>query len=166
MGVRGACLMLGYFDDQASTEAAFNRHGWFMTGDLGRFDSEGNLQVVGRKKDIIIRGGHNIYPARIESVALRHDAVLKAAVFPVADKRLGECACISVILRRRGALTASELLRFLAAEGLSIYDMPEYYVELDHFPLTPSGKVLKREMVARVGRGEIVPTFVRMERRT
>jgi acyl-CoA synthetase len=165
MGVRGACLMLGYFDDQASTEAAFNRRGWFMTGDLGRLDASGNLQVIGRKKDIIIRGGHNIYPTRIEGLVLRHHAVLKAAVFPVPDNRLGECACLSVILREKGALAAADLLRFLAEQGLSKYDMPEYYCELNQFPLTPSGKVLKREMVAMVGRGEIIPEFLRQDKR-
>ena len=71
LGVRGPSLMLGYFDDQASTEASFNRAGWFMTGDLARLDREGNLQIVGRKKDLIIRGGHNIYPAKIEDFAMR-----------------------------------------------------------------------------------------------
>ncbi|MEA2945570.1 MAG: acyl-CoA synthetase, partial [Alphaproteobacteria bacterium] len=75
LGVRGATLMLGYFDDQASTEQSFNRDGWFMTGDLARFDAQGNLQIAGRKKDMIIRGGHNIYPVRIEDLTMRHAGV-------------------------------------------------------------------------------------------
>ena len=87
--------MLGYFDDPAATEAAFNRQGWFMTGDLGRIDEQGYLRVVGRQKDIIIRGGRKIYPARIEAVALRHAAIDKAAAFPVADPRLGERVCLA-----------------------------------------------------------------------
>ena len=74
LGVRGASLMLGYFGDQAATEASFNAHGWFMTGDLARLDAKGYLQIVGRKKDLIIRGGHNIYPAKIEDTAMRHQA--------------------------------------------------------------------------------------------
>ena len=82
IGTRGALLMLGYFDNQAATESSFNAGGWFMSGDLGRFDARGNLQIVGRKKDLIIRGGHNIHPAHIENLALRHPAVLKAAAFP------------------------------------------------------------------------------------
>ena len=67
IGGRGASLMLGYFDDQTATETSFNASGWFMTGDLGTLDAEGYLRVTGRKKDVIIRGGHNIYPARIEA---------------------------------------------------------------------------------------------------
>src|SRR2546429_321688 len=74
IGGKGASLMLGYFDDQQATEAAFNATGWFMTGDLGWIDAAGYLRVTGRKKEIIIRGGHNIHPARIESLALRHPA--------------------------------------------------------------------------------------------
>ena len=74
IGGRGAALMLGYFDNQAATEASFNRDGWFMSGDLGVLDERGNLKVVGRSKDLIIRGGHNIYPAHIEALALRHTA--------------------------------------------------------------------------------------------
>ena len=92
---RGASLMLGYFDDQASTESSFNASGWFITGDLGWIDEQGCLRVTGRKKDIIIRGGHNIYPAKIEGLALRHTSVLRAAAVPVADERLGEKVCLA-----------------------------------------------------------------------
>ena len=70
-----------------------------MTGDLGWMDEQGYLRVVGRQKDIIIRGGHNIYPARIEALALRHTAVEKAAAFPVPDQRLGERVCLAVVAR-------------------------------------------------------------------
>lgn len=94
--------MLGYFDDQATTEESFNGEGWFMTGDLGRLDAEGNLRIVGRKKDLIIRGGHNIHPALIEDFTLRHMAVAKAAAFPVRDERLGEKVCLAVIPRGGG----------------------------------------------------------------
>src|SRR5262249_6872719 len=72
IGGRGACLMLGYFDNQQATEESFNRGGWFLSGDLGRFDDNGCLEIVGRKKDLIIRGGHNIHPAKIEDLTMRH----------------------------------------------------------------------------------------------
>ncbi|MGC2203068.1 MAG: class I adenylate-forming enzyme family protein, partial [Stellaceae bacterium] len=85
IGGRGACLTLGYFDNQRATEESFNRSGWFMSGDLGRLDEKGCLEIVGRKKDLIIRGGHNIYPARIEDLAMRHTAVARCAAFPVPD---------------------------------------------------------------------------------
>jgi len=161
IGGRGACLMLGYFDDQTATEQAFNRAGWFMSGDLGTLDALGRLRVVGRKKDIIIRGGRNIHPARIEDLARAHPAVAKAAAFPVADARLGEKVCIAVVLRSGFALAADELLRHLAAVGLSKYDMPECYLVLEALPLTPSGKILKRALVEQVRGGELEPLPVR-----
>jgi acyl-CoA synthetase len=161
LGVRGATLMLGYFDDQASTEQSFNRDGWFMTGDLARFDAQGNLQIAGRKKDMIIRGGHNIYPVRIEDLTMRHAGVAKAAAFPVADERLGERVCLAIIPRTGGTPAAMELLRHLADQGLSKYDMPEYFLELESFPLTASGKVLKRRLVEMVAEGLLAPQPVR-----
>ena len=101
IGGRGASLMLGYFDDQASTEDAFNSFGWFMTGDLGSLDADGYLRIVGRKKDVIIRGGHNIYPARIEELAMQHPAIHQAAAVPIADARLGEKVCLTASLPSR-----------------------------------------------------------------
>jgi acyl-CoA synthetase len=161
IGTRGALLMLGYFDNQSATEASFNAGGWFMSGDLGRFDARGNLQIVGRKKDLIIRGGYNIHPARIENLALKHPAVLKAAAYPVADPRLGERVCLAIIARDGIRVDAEALLAHLNAAGLSKHDMPEYFVALDAFPLTASGKILKRELVARTQAGKIVPEPVR-----
>lgn len=161
IGTRGALLMLGYFDNQSATEASFNAGGWFMSGDLGRLDAKGNLQIVGRKKDLIIRGGYNIHPAHIENLALKHPAVLKAAAYPVADPRLGERVCLAVIARDGTRLNAEELLAHLNAAGLSKYDMPEYFVKMDSFPLTASGKILKRELVERTRAGKIVPEPVR-----
>jgi acyl-CoA synthetase len=157
IGGRGALLMLGYFDDQTATEASFNKDGWFMSGDLGVMDERGNLRIVGRLKDVIIRGGHNIYPAHVEALALRHAAVARAACFAVADQRLGERMCIAVT----GSIAPDELLAYLHREGLSIYDMPEYFLRLDEFPLTASGKILKRELVELVKRGEMTPEPVR-----
>ena len=161
IGGRGASLMLGYFDDQAATEDSFNAQGWFMTGDLGWVDERGYLRVTGRKKDVIIRGGHNIYPARIEALALRHPAVARAAAFPVADPRLGEKVCIAVAVREGAGVTPDELLQHLDAAGLSRYDMPEYVLLSDAIPLTSSGKVLKRELVAQVQDGRVQPIPVR-----
>ena len=161
IGGRGASLMLGYFDDQEATEQAFNRRGWFMTGDLGRLDAEGYLQVTGRKKDVIIRGGHNIYPARIEALVMRHPGIAGTAVVPIADDRLGEKACLAVVPRPGHEVSADEMLRHLDEAGLSRFDMPEFYVRLDALPVTPNGKVLKREIVETIRRGEVRPEAVR-----
>jgi acyl-CoA synthetase len=159
IGGRGALLMLGYFDNQAATEASFNSAGWFMSGDLGVMDAAGNLKIVGRSKDLIIRGGHNIYPAHIEALALRHADVERVACFPVADERLGERVCVAIA----GSATPERLLEHLSGEGLSKYEMPEYFLRLETFPLTASGKILKRELIEMVKRGELVPQSLRFQ---
>ncbi|WP_192179094.1 class I adenylate-forming enzyme family protein [Mesorhizobium amorphae] len=161
IGGKGPSLMLGYFDNQVATETSFNRDGWFLSGDLGSTDEHGNLRIEGRIKDLIIRGGHNIYPAHIEALALRHESVDRAACFPVADTRLGERVCIAII----GDIEPDDLLDYLAQQGLSRFDMPEYFVRLNEFPLTPSGKVLKRELVESVKSNEIRPIAIRYKTR-
>ncbi len=161
IGGRGACLTLGYFDDQRATEESFNRAGWFMSGDLGRLDPKGCLEIVGRKKDLIIRGGRNIHPARIEDLTMLHEAVARCAAFPVADQRLGEKVCLAVILHDGESIEPDALLAHLDRAGLSRYDMPEYFIALDAFPLTASGKILKRELVAWAKGGRIVPAPIR-----
>src|SRR5437870_3834678 len=161
IGGRGACLTLGYFDNQQATEDSFNRGGWFLSGDLGRFDADGNLEIVGRKKDLIIRGGHNIHPAKIEDLAMRHPAVARVAAFAVADQRLGEKVCLSVIFHDGAAAEPGELLAHLHEAGLSRYDMPEYFIALTDYPLTASGKILKRELAEWAKSGHIQPKPVR-----
>jgi acyl-CoA synthetase len=153
--------MLGYFSNQIATETSFNVHGWFMSGDLGVVDESGCLRVVGRKKDLIIRGGHNIHPAHIEEIAMRHPHVERAAAFPVSDDRLGERVCLSVIVREDELITAEQMLSHLASCGLSKYAMPEYFLVVDHFPLTPSGKILKRKLVEMTSLGDLKPRPVR-----
>ena len=156
---RGACLMLGYFNNQAATDTSFNRDGWFLSGDIGSLDTAGNLTILGRSKDLVIRGGHNIHPSEIEARAVRHPAIRAASAFGIADPRLGERVCLAVI----GDVEAGALLAHLAAEGLSRYDMPEFILPMEDFPLTASGKILKREIQAQVARGELLPTPVAKE---
>jgi len=161
IGGRGGVLMLGYFSNQVATETSFNVHGWFMSGDLGVMDENGCLMIVGRKKDLIIRGGHNIHPAHIEELAMRHKGVERAAAFAVPDERLGEKVCLSVIPRAGQEIDPDEMLTHLATCGLSKYDMPEYFIGLENFPLTASGKILKRELVEMARLGKINPVAVR-----
>ncbi len=163
IGGRGASLMLGYFDDQRANEEAFNSDGWFMTGDIGRVDEDGYLQITGRKKDLIIRGGHNIYPARIENLAMQHPEIARAAALPVPDQRLGEKVCLAVMLRDGASVTPEEILVHLDRSGLSRYDMPEYFVKLDEIPLTASGKILKRDIVSQIANGKVVPAPIRFK---
>lgn len=166
IGSRGGCLMLGYFDNQRATEQSFNNGGWFLSGDLGRIDEKACLEIVGRIKDLIIRGGHNIHPAHIEALAMRHDQIDKAAVVAVPDDRLGEKACLVVTAQstdgqRSGNIQSDTMLSFLNVQGLSRYDMPEYFVVLDAMPLTASGKILKRILADKINSGEIMPVPVR-----
>jgi acyl-CoA synthetase (AMP-forming)/AMP-acid ligase II len=160
---RGASLMLGYFDDQAATEDNFTGDGWFLTGDLGSLDAQGYLRITGRKKDLIIRGGHNIYPARIEALAGSHPAVDKAVVFPVPDERLGEKVCLAVVPMPGQQPDVQSLLSHLDEQGLSRYDMPEYLLVLSELPLTASGKILKRDLVRWVAEGRVQPVPVRWQ---
>jgi acyl-CoA synthetase len=158
---RGASLMLGYFDDQLTTEVSFNASGWFMTGDLGWVDDDGYLHISGRKKDLIIRGGHNIYPSKIENLALRYDDVAQAAVIPVPDARLGEKVCLVVTGTGGRQVDPEKLLDHLDEVGLSKYDMPEYFAQVPAMPLMPSGKVLKRRLQEQVADGSLSPTPIR-----
>jgi len=161
IGGRGASLMLGYFDDQKATEESFNRNGWFMTGDLGWVDDNGYLRITGRKKDVIIRGGHNIYPAKIEALAAKHAAVLRVAAVPVADARLGERVCLAVMLRSGQSIKPQDMLQHLDDSGLSKYDMPEFFLNVDEIPLTASGKVRKRDVADWIAEGRVKPEPVR-----
>jgi acyl-CoA synthetase len=124
-------------------------------------DAAGNLKIEGRLKDLIIRGGHNIYPAHVEAIAVRHAQVDRVACFPVPDERLGERMCIAVM----GGVEPDALLEHLAHEGVSRFDMPEYFARFETFPLTASGKILKRELVVMARRGEIAMTPIRYQRR-
>ena len=158
---RGASLMLGYFDDQAATEDSFNAAGWFLTGDLGWMDEAGYIRITGRKKDVIIRGGHNIFPAKIETLAMQHPAIARAAALPVPDDRLGERVCLAVMPRSGQSVTPEDMLAHLDQAGLSRYDMPEYWLEVADIPLTASGKILKRAVVAEVEAGRLAPRPIR-----
>ena len=165
IGGRGASLMLGYFDEQGATEDSFNAGGWFMTGDLGWVDAAGYIRITGRKKDVIIRGGHNIFPARIEMLAMQHPAVLRAVALPVPNDRLGEKVCLAVMPRPGTAPAAEDILLHLDAAGLSKYDQPEYFLLVAEIPLTASGKILKRAVAARLEAGELHPQPVRLPTR-
>jgi acyl-CoA synthetase len=147
IATRGGLLMLGYYDNQKATEDSFNHEGWFLSGDLGLLDYRGCLQIIGRKKDLIIRGGHNIYPSYLEDLAHRHPAIIKCAAFGVPDIRLGEKVAMTLLLKEGLTINAADFLMHLHQAGLSKYDMPEYLGIVHEFPVTASGKILKRELL-------------------
>jgi acyl-CoA synthetase (AMP-forming)/AMP-acid ligase II len=138
----------GYYMNPEATNASF-RDGWFYTGDLGYFDEEGYLFVVGRKKDMVKSGGISIYPLEIEGVLYQHPDVMEAAVIGVPDSQWGEALKAVVVLREGAKLTGEALMRF-CKERLSSYKVPKSVVFVSSLPHTEIGKVNKvkvREMI-------------------
>ncbi|WFE42650.1 long-chain fatty acid--CoA ligase [Micromonospora sp. WMMD998] len=149
--VRGHNIMAGYLNLPEAT-AGTVVDGWLRTGDLGQFDEDGYLTIVDRKKDVILRGGHNVYPREIEEVLSRHSAVRQVAVVGLPDDRLGEEVCAAVVVRdgfSAGPELAAELVA-LARDRLAAYKCPRRVEFLPSFPLGGGGKVLKRELAVHL----------------
>jgi fatty-acyl-CoA synthase len=139
---RGFGVMTGYFDDPEATAEALDADGWLHTGDLGSMDVHGYLRIEGRLKDMIIRGGENIYPREIEDVLYTHPGVLEVAVVGVPDSDWGEVVAAFVQARAGYRLDESELDAF-CHRHLAAYKVPRIWRWVDHFPLTGSGKIQK-----------------------
>ncbi|MFH2013030.1 MAG: AMP-binding protein [Pseudomonadota bacterium] len=150
---RGPTGYPGLFQDNKSTLEMWggSPDGWFQTGDLGKFDEEGNLYVSGRKKDVIIRGGQNIIPSEIEGLLATHPKVLDIAVVAMPDRVMGEKACAFVIPRPGQEFTFEEMSNFLKEKKIAMYKIPERLEILSEFPTTADGqKIVKRELTERV----------------
>ncbi len=147
--VRGPNTCVGFFRDPERTAATFSPDGWVRSGDLVTIDADGSLTVVGRKKEIIIRGGMNIAPREIEELLVAFPEVERAAVVGLPDDRLGERACACVVLHPGAALDLETTVLRLRAAGLAAYKLPERLEILDALPATASGKVQKHE-IARI----------------
>lgn len=139
---RGYSVMLGYWEDQERTEEAIDRARWMHTGDLATMDEEGFVKIVGRSKDMIIRGGENVYPGEIEEFLFSHPAIREAAVYGVPDPRYGEAVMASVILRDGERLSEDEL-RAYCKDKIAHYKIPRHVKFVGEFPLTVTGKVQK-----------------------
>ena len=142
--VRGHNVFKGYLNKPEATAAAIV-DGWFRTGDLGTKDEQGYVRILDRKKDMVIRGGYNVYPRDVEEILLRHPGVGQVAVIGLPDPRSGEEVCAVVI--KDGEVTEQEIIAY-GKEHLAAYKYPRRVIFVDAFPLGPSGKVLKRELVA------------------
>lgn len=148
---RGHNVMLGYYSMPGATAATVLDGGWLRTGDLAVLDSDGNYRITGRIKDMIIRGGENIYPREIEEFLFTHTAVESAQVVGVPDPRFGEEVCAWIKLRRGASLTEDEVRAF-CRERLAHFKVPRYVAFVEKFPLTVTGKVQKykiREVAIR-----------------
>jgi fatty-acyl-CoA synthase len=141
---RSPQLILGYYRDPKQTAEAF-QSGWFHSGDLGRFDDEGRLYVVDRRKDMIKSGGENVSGREVEEVLYEHDAVSEAAVFGVEDPRWVEAVAAVVVLQAERRVTAHELIAHCRTR-LAGFKVPKYVVLAESLPKNPSGKILKREL--------------------
>jgi long-chain acyl-CoA synthetase len=145
IAIRGPNVMKGYWHRPDATADAIDQDGWFYTGDLARVDEDGYFFIVDRKKDMIIRGGYNIYPREIEEVFYEHPAVLEAAVIGVPHAELGEEVAAAVTLKPDAHVTADEL-RDYVKEQVAAYKYPRHVWLADELPKGTTGKVLKREI--------------------
>jgi long-chain acyl-CoA synthetase len=144
--IRGHNVMKGYYRNPAATAEAVV-DGWLHSGDLGYCDEDGYLFVVDRKKDLVIRGGYNVYPREVEEVLFTHPAVSEAAVIGRPDDRLGEEVVAFVVLHRDGRATPDEIREY-ARERLAAYKYPRDVRIVEGLPMGPTGKVLKKELRA------------------
>jgi acyl-CoA synthetase (AMP-forming)/AMP-acid ligase II len=138
----GPSIMIGYYNNLDANARSFTADGWFRTGDLGVLDERGYLRIVGRRKEMIIRGGANIYPREIEEVLFKHPKVLDAAVIGIPDARLGERTCACLVPRPGETLAFEEIVDFLR-DKIATYKLPERVEIVKELPRTPTGKVQK-----------------------
>uniref|UniRef100_A0A8C3B063 Medium-chain acyl-CoA ligase ACSF2, mitochondrial n=1 Tax=Cyclopterus lumpus TaxID=8103 RepID=A0A8C3B063_CYCLU len=152
--IRGYCVMLGYWGDEAKTRETITESGWYKTGDLATMDAFSYCRIVGRIKDMIIRGGENIYPTEIEQLLQTHPKIKEVQVVGVQDTRLGEevCACIRLVDGEQ--CTAEEIKAFCKGQ-ISHFKIPRYFLFVTSYPMTGTGKIqkvkLREEAELRLG---------------
>ncbi|HEX3952098.1 MAG TPA: AMP-binding protein [Stellaceae bacterium] len=151
---RGYSVMLGYWDDAERTAQAIDPARWMHTGDLATLDDEGYCNIVGRIKDLVIRGGENVYPREVEEFLYRHPKIQDVQVFGVPDQRYGEEICAWVRLRGGEALTSEELRAFCDGQ-IAHFKVPRHIRFVDEFPMTVTGKIqkfiMRDQMIAELG---------------
>lgn len=154
---RGYCVMQGYWNDAERTAESINRAGWMHTGDLATIDEDGYCNIVGRIKDMVIRGGENLYPREIEEYLYRHPKIQDVQVFGVPDQRFGEELCAWILLRDGEESTPEDIKAFCQGQ-IAHYKIPRYIKFVTEFPMTVTGKiqkfVMREQMVAELGLGE------------
>ena len=142
---RGYNVMKGYYKMPLATAAAIDSDGWLHTGDIACRDSDGNYRITGRLKDMIIRGGENIYPREIEEFIFTHPKVKDVQVIGVPDKRYGEEIMACVVLKDGESMTEQELKDYVLAH-MAKYKVPRYVDFVKEFPMNAAGKILKYKM--------------------
>ena len=142
---RGYLVMLGYWNDVEKTREAIDAAGWMHRGDLATIDAEGYCNIVGRIKDMVIRGGENVYPREIEEFLYRHPKIQDVQVIGLPDRHYGEELCAWVRLRDGESATAEEIRAFCQGQ-IAHYKVPRYVKFVDGFPMTVTGKIQKFQM--------------------
>jgi fatty-acyl-CoA synthase len=142
---RGYHIMQGYYNDPEATQKTIDPHGWLASGDLGAMDANGYVQITGRLKEMIIRGGENIYPREIEDLLYTHPDIAEVAVFGVPDEFYGEQIMAWVQLHENSRVSESELRDFLKP-SIAHFKIPKYICFVDEFPMTVTGKLQKFRM--------------------
>jgi long-chain acyl-CoA synthetase len=145
IAIRGHNVMKGYWQRADATAEVLDGDGWFRTGDIGRVDDDGYFFIVDRKKDLVIRGGYNVYPREVEEVLYEHPAVREAAVIGIPHDELGEEVAAAVALKD-GADSSAADLRAFVKERVAAYKYPRVVWLVDELPKGPTGKILKREI--------------------
>jgi long-chain acyl-CoA synthetase len=143
--IRGHNIMKGYWERPDATEEAITGEGWFHSGDMAKVDEDGYFFIVDRKKELIIRGGYNVYPREVEEVLYEHPAVQEAAVVGLPDEALGEEVGAAVVLKK-GADAGADELKAYVKEQVAAYKYPRKIWFMDELPKGPTGKILKREI--------------------
>jgi fatty-acyl-CoA synthase len=142
---KGYSVMLGYWNDPERTAEAIDSDGWMHTGDLATMDAEGYVKIVGRIKDMVIRGGENVYPREIEEFLYTHPAVADVQVIGVPDEKYGEELCAWVVVRDGQSITVEDVREFCAGR-LAHFKIPRYVMVVEEFPMTVTGKIQKFRM--------------------
>jgi len=150
--IRGPNVMQGYYKNEAATKDTL-RDGWLHTGDLGRVDTDGYFFITGRKKEMIIRGGENIYPKEIEEVLYRHPAVLECAVVGFPDKIWGEQVAAVFVLKEGKEFPPEEVIKY-CKEHIADYKCPKIVKFMSQFPKTATGKIQKAKIVEHLTGGK------------
>ncbi|VTU37240.1 Long-chain-fatty-acid--CoA ligase [Variovorax sp. PBL-H6] len=154
---RGYSVMHGYWDDEEKTREAIDAEGWMHTGDLATMDAEGYVNIVGRIKDLVIRGGENIYPREIEEFLYRHPKIQDVQVVGLPDRKYGEELCAWIIPKPGQTLSADEVREFCKGQ-IAHYKVPRYIEFVKEFPMTVTGKIqkfkIREAMKAQLGLGE------------
>ena len=140
--MRGRGITRGYYRMPERTAEALDQEGWFYTGDQATMDTKGYIQIVGRKKEMIIRGGFNIYPREIEEIYYKHPSVLEIAIVGLPDTVLGEITCAAIKLKQ-GHFVDEATIKDYIKNKVADYKVPDRIIFLDKLPMTESGKIKK-----------------------